>query len=87
MRLGVAWVSSVALSVLDLDAAWRRLGVVCHWIQMRLCFAWALSVNGCRCGSASLGRRLPLNLDAARCRLGIVCHWIQMRILMDSGGF
>ena len=37
---------------------------------MRLGVAWASSVNGFRCGSASLGRCLSLNLDAARRRLG-----------------
>ena len=75
---------------MDSDSARRlqfvtssRLGVVCHWIYMRLGVAWASSVNGFRCGSASLGRCLSLNLDAARRRLGDGFSWI----LMDSGGF
>ena len=62
---------------MDSDAARRlqfvttsRLGIVCHWICMRLGVAWALSVNGFRCGSASLGRCLSPNLDAARRRCG-----------------
>ena len=62
---------------MDSDAARRlqfvtssRLGIVCHWIYMRLGVAWALSVNGFRCDSASLGRCLSLNLDAARRRCG-----------------
>ena len=62
---------------MDSDAARRlqfvtssRLGIVCHWICMRLGVAWALSVNGFRCDSASLGRCLSLNLDAARRRCG-----------------
>ena len=54
---------------------------------MRLGVAWASSVNGFRCGSASpvcylisLGHRLSLDLHAARRRLGVVCQWIQMRL-------
>ena len=54
---------------------------------MRLGVAWASSVNGFRCGSASpvcylisLGHRLSLDLHAARRRLDVVCQWIQMRL-------
>ena len=54
MRLGVVWASSVASSVLDLDVARCRLGVV-----------YGVVCAGFRCGSASLGRRLWLELDAA----------------------
>ena len=82
-ELGVTCGSAFSVGALDLrripvyHAARRlqfvtssRLGVVCHWIYMRLGVAWASSVNGFRCGSASLGRCLSLNLDAARRRLG-----------------
>ena len=62
---------------MDSDAARRlhfvtssRLGIVCHWIYMRLGVAWASSVNALRCGSVSLERCLSLNSDAARRRLG-----------------
>ena len=79
---------------MDSDAARRlqfgtssRFGVVCHWIYMRLGVAWASSVNGFRCGSASpvcylisLRHRPSLDLHAARRRLGVVCQWIQMRL-------
>ena len=83
------------------DAAWRRLGVVCHWISMWLGVACALSVAAFQCGSASHGRCLSLHLDAARRRLGVVvsldfcaarlrlgdvCHWIGW-ILMNSDAF
>ena len=66
---------------LDLHAARCRLGVVCQWIHTRLGvssllphLAWASSVTGFTCGSASLGLRLSMDSDAARRRLGDVCH-------------